>query len=104
MAVVAMSVDLAVRLGLRIPLQIINDNQIEQTVIIYVHPRSRDGPERPILCVRFVQSCFGGDIRECSIPIIVIKSVVIDASYKNIFVTIVVIVSDGHAHIKTSSG
>src|SRR6185312_11133887 len=103
MAVLAMPVTFAQRLVIDVPLQIIDDHQVEESVVVHVDPGPGDGPEWTILRIELVQPGLRRDVGECSISIIVIKRVAVYTGYKNVFVTIVVIISDGNAGVVTSS-
>src|SRR3984957_6244586 len=103
MTIVAVTVSLAHRLRVEIPLQIVDDDQIEQAVIVHVDPRGRYGPKRTILRVRLVESGFGGHVGESSVAVVVIKRIGIPPRDKNVFVTVVVVVTDRNTHVVAAS-
>ncbi len=103
MAVLAMPVAFAQRLVIDVPLQIVDDHQIEQSIVIDVDPRPGHGPERPVLGIRLVEPSFRRDIGKGPVAIVVIERIAVDARDKNVFVAIVVVVSDGDAGVVAGS-
>src|SRR5579862_858480 len=91
------------RFVLWVPLQIINDDEIQQSVIVHIDPHGADRPERTKLTVGLVEASPFGDIGEGAVPVVVVERVVMQARYEDIFVTIVVVVSDGDADIIASA-
>ena len=85
-------------------MQVVHDEQIQQSVVVDVHPRAADGPQRPEfrICLRG-EAGFLGDIGERAVPVVVIERVVINAADEDIFVAVVVVVANGDAGIVTSS-
>ena len=82
-----------------IPLQVIDDDEIEQPIVIHVNPGSGDGPKPSKLRIGFVEAGFGGDIREGPVSVVVIERVAIHAGDKNVLISIVVVVADSHAGV-----
>src|ERR1700757_3679607 len=80
-----------------IPLQIAEDNEIEQPVSIKVNPGRTRGPTAR------------GDtgtlrhVGKCSVAIVVIKLVSAVSGYVQIFESIIVVISDGDSHSVTNS-
>ncbi len=54
MAVFAMPVTFAQRLVIYIPLQIVDDHQVEQAIVVHIDPGPGDRPEWPVLRVRLI--------------------------------------------------
>jgi hypothetical protein len=103
-AIVAVPVDLARRLMIDIPLQIIDDDEIERPVIIHVKPSSDDRPQRSIFRIGLVQARLGRDVGKRAIAIVVIERVAVDAGNKNILVPVIVVVADGDSVVEAASG
>src|SRR5579863_1634565 len=103
MAVIAMPVTFAHRLVFSIPLQIINDDQVEQAIVVYVDPRRGHRPQRAIFGIGLAQSGFRGDVGKRAVAIVVVKSVAVDAGDEDVFVAIVVVVANGHANVVASA-
>ncbi len=99
MAVVVMTVTFADGLVIEIPLQIVDDDEVEQAVVVDVDPGGGDGPERAVLGVGLVEAGFGGDVGESSVAVVVIERVAVDAGDEDVFVAVVVVVADGDADV-----
>jgi len=97
MAIFRLAHELAVGLVVEIPAEIVDDEKIEKPVVIYVHPRAPDRPKRPVLFVGTSKSSFFCHVGERSVAIVVVKRVPVNTAHKNIFISVVVIVSDGYA-------
>ena len=87
-----------------IPLQIIDDDQIEQTIVVHVHPGCRYRPEGSVLAVGLVQTSFFSDIREGAVSVVVIQSVAINAGNEDVLKTIVIVVADCDTDVIACSG
>src|SRR5437660_7475660 len=96
MAILRLVHKLAVGLVIDIPTQVVDDKKIQQAVIIDVEPRSPHRPERAEFFVRMSQPRFLRDIGERSIAIVVIELVSVHAAYKDVFISVVVVVSERH--------
>ena len=87
-----------IRIG---PLQIVHDEQIEQSVIVHVHPDGRNRPQRAILgIIPPVEAGFLRYVGECAVAVVVIERVAVDAGNEDVRMTIVVVISDGNADIE----
>src|SRR5690242_1124 len=89
----------APRFGSRIPFAVINDEQIEPSVIIKVSPDSMDAPHLSELRMLRIQACRGRDIRESAIPVVVEKCVLLHAGDEEVYVAVVVIISRCYGHV-----
>ena len=92
---------LADRLGLRIPLHIIYDQQIEQSVAIIIHPGCSHSPQPSVLGVRARQSSAFRDVGERPVSVIVVEGVAAYAGYENVLKAVVIVIADGHADVET---
>src|ERR1019366_3956413 len=63
-----------------------------------------DGPERPVLFVKVGESRLFSDISKSPVTVVVVEGVSIHAADKDVLVSVVVVVSDGHAGIVPSPG
>src|SRR5438067_1231012 len=99
MTVIAMTVALANGFMVEIPLQVVDDYKIEQSVIVYIDPGGGDRPHRSILRIGLVQARFGYSISERSIPVVVIERVVMNARDKDVFVAVVIVVPNSDASV-----
>src|ERR1019366_6672274 len=104
MTVVAMALVLTDRLVLSIPLEIVDDYQVQETIIIHVHPNPTHPPERAVLRIGLIESCLGGYIGECSVSVVVVERIVVHAADKNVFVSVVIVVANGNAGVVASAG
>src|SRR5579859_4905027 len=83
------------------PLQIVDDEEIEKAIVVDVDPNCCDGPQRPkFRIVNLVESGLLRRVGKCTVAVVVIKSVAMDAGDKDVRVAVVVVVADGHAYIK----
>src|ERR1700691_6235912 len=103
MAIFTMAVAFTGRFVIEIPLQVVDHYEIEQPIIIHVHPGCGDGPEWAVLGVRLVQTGFGGYVAEGSVPVVVIERVPINPGDKNVFVAVIVVVADRYADVEACS-
>src|SRR5579862_1733078 len=104
MTVVGMTVDGARGFMLEVPFHVIHDQQIKQTIIIYIDPDSADGPERPVFRIGFVEPGLCRYIGEGSVSVVVVERIFVHTCDKNIFVSVVVVVADRHADVVTAAG
>src|SRR5579864_5065967 len=84
---------------IEIPFQIVDDDEIEQSVVVDVNPGGGDGPQGAILRVGFVETGPGGDVGKRSVAVVVIQRVAIDACYENVLIPVIVVVSDRDAGV-----
>src|SRR5215468_1715826 len=103
MAIIIVPVSGANGLVIEIPLEIVNNDQVEEAVVVNVNPRSRNRPERAVFRIRLVETGLGRDISESPVPVVVIERVAIDAGDEDVFKPIVVVVSDGNARVVARS-
>src|ERR1041385_743168 len=86
-----------------LPLQVVDDKEIEQAVIIYIHPGSAHRPQGSVFRVRFGEARLLANIREGAVPVIVIESVAVNACYEDVFEPVIVVVSNRNAHVEPNS-
>src|SRR5437899_1308164 len=67
MAVVVVTEASTDRFVIKIPFQIVDDDEIEQAVVVDVDPGGGDGPQGAILGIGLVEPGLGGDIGESSV-------------------------------------
>ena len=100
MAVVGGSLKAAQRLVAVLPLQIVENEKIEQPVVIDVDPGRRDGPQRAeFRIVGVVQSGLGGDVGEGAVAIVVIQSVAVNARHEDVGISVVIVIANSHANV-----
>ncbi len=88
-----------IRIG---PLQIVDDEQIEQSVVIHVDPDGGNRPQRAVLgIIPLVEAGFLRHIGEGAVAIVVIKRVAVNAGDEDVRMSIVVVVADGNADIES---
>jgi len=56
MAVVSYQIEFAAALRVVIPLQVIDDEQVEQAVVVHIHPNGGDRPPGTEFWIRVIQS------------------------------------------------
>src|SRR5947209_14655152 len=104
-AVIGLAFVRAQRLQVILPLHVIHDEQIEQTVVVYVYPSCRDGPERAVFgVVPAIEAGFLCDVGECTVAVVVVERVAMDAGDKDIRMAVVIVIADGEADIVTGAG
>ena len=99
MAVIAVTLNVAGRFVVKLPLQIVDDHQIQQAVIIDVHPNTAHRPQWPIFGIGFVETSLGRHIREGAIAVVVVKRIAVNAGDEDVFVPVVVVITDGDTHV-----
>ena len=82
------------------PLEIVHDKQIEQAVIVHVDPDCSHGPQWPVFrIVPLVEARFLRHVGECSVTVVAVEGIAVDAGDKDIRVSIVVVVPDCDAEV-----
>src|ERR1039457_1974429 len=103
MAILAMAIALAYGLMIKVPLQIVEDDEVEQSIIVHINPGARDCPERPVLGIGLIKTSFGGYVHEGPVTIVVIERIALNARDKNVFVSVVIVVANCDSDIVASS-
>src|SRR5215470_4689249 len=78
MTVVIVTEPVADGFVIEIPFQVVEDDQIEQAVVVYVDPGPRNRPQRTKVCVGLVESGLRAYVGEGSVTVVVIERVVIN--------------------------
>ena len=94
----------AARLLFIVPANVIDDEQVQQTVAIYVNPSRSHGPVRTIFRIGTIQAGFCRYIGECPVPIVTVEGIAMDSGDKQIGIPVVVEVANRHTHVVTRSG
>src|SRR5581483_6508330 len=102
MAILRLAFKFAIRFLVYVPTQVIHDEQVEEPIVVYVNPGGSNRPERPVLFVRLRETGFCRDIGESPVAIIVVKRISIDATHKNVFVSIIVIIANCDTYVETA--
>ena len=92
MAVFQLALVFAVRLGLGIPAQIIDDEQVQQAIFVDIQPCTANPPKRSVLLVRLVESRLGGDVGECPVAVVAVEGVMVDAGNEEVLIAVVIVV------------
>src|SRR6478609_5020291 len=74
----------ATGLEVRVPLDVIADDQVEPAVVIHVNPSCSNGPQLAVTRVDSAEVRFFGDVLEGAVATVVIQDVSIYASDENI--------------------
>ena len=104
MTIVTVPVAFADGVVVDVPFQVVDYDEVEQAVVVHVHPGGGDGPERSVLGVGLVEAGLGGDVGEGSVAVVVIERVAINAGHEDVFVPVIVVVADGDADVVSGSG
>src|SRR4051794_12328267 len=83
---------------LRIPRDIVDDEQVEQAVVVVVEPAGADGEHLSELWMHSRHPGLRRDIRKRTIAVVVKQLVVVDAGDVEVGATVVVIVGRRNAH------
>ena len=86
-----------------IPFHIVHDKQVQQSVVIYIHPRSAHRPQWSILFIWFRDSGFLRNVGKRSISVVVVQRVPVHPAHKNILKSIVVVIPDRHSGVVSRS-
>src|SRR6202035_24408 len=76
----------------KIPFHVTQDNQIQQSIIVQVHPRRAAGPSAT------TDTSLLRDVGKRTVAIVVIKPVAAICSHKQIGIAVVVVIAYDHAH------
>jgi len=83
------------------PLQVIDNEQVEQAVVVDVNPDRGFGPQRTKLgIVGLIEAGLFGDVGECSVAVIAVERVSMNAHNKEIRETVVVVIAHGSTDIE----
>src|ERR1035441_4939525 len=105
MAVIGRSLEQTERLVAIGPLQVVQHEEVQEAVIVDVHPGSGNGPQRAEFRVAaLVQSRFRRDIGGRAVAVVVIQGVAVNARDKQVGVAIVVVIAGGNADVKAGTG
>ena len=105
MTIIGDRAEVAERLRGIAPLHIVHNEQVQQSVIVHVHPYRSLGPQRPILWVVGVsQSCLLRYVGEGPVAVVVVQRIAIDAGDEDVRAPIVVVVAHCDANVVTGPG
>src|ERR1019366_5604573 len=105
MAVIGRSLEQTERLVAVGPLQVIQYEEVQQAVVVHVHPGGRNGPQRAEFRIAtLVQSRFHRDIGESAVAVVVVQRVPVNTRDKQVGVAVVVVIAGGHADVKAGTG
>ena len=93
----------ASRLGIDVPAQIVHNDQVQQSVVVDIHPCPADGPERTVFGIGLVEPSLLGHVGERSVAVVVVERVVVDATHEDVLVSVVVVVANGDARVETGT-
>ncbi len=86
------------------PLQVVDDEQIEQAVVVHVDPDGGNRPKWAILGIDpLVEAGLLCHVGERAVAVVVIERVAVDAGDKDIRVAIVVVIADSNANVEAGS-
>ena len=85
-------------------LKVVDHEQIEQPIVVDIHPRGADRPERAVFVIGLVDPGLLRDIGEGAVSVVVIEVVAVDAADKEILVAVVVVVADGRGDVVAVAG
>ena len=89
---------------LKIPANVVDYEQIQKAVVIHIHPGGGYGPVGPIFRIGPVKACFCRDIRKGTVPIVVIKRIVVDSGDEQVGIPVIIEVADRNPHVVSGSG
>ncbi len=87
-----------------IPLDVIHDEQVQQTIVVVIEPARRDGPHFAAIVQGAAQARFRGYVRERTVAIIVKELISIDVGHKQVGPAVIIVVPHCHAHPIAGSG
>ncbi len=85
-------------LKLRVPLNVIADDQVKPAIVIHVNPSCSNRPQFAVTRIDAAEVRFLGDVLEGAVATVVIQDVSIYTRDENIRITVIVIVGDGYSH------
>src|ERR1700722_667780 len=93
----------AYRVGARLPVAVVRDQQIEVPIVVVVDPAAGYGPRRTIEGTWTSQTRLLSNVAKCSVTVVVVEKITVHTGDKNVFVAVVVVVAYGGAHAVASS-
>src|SRR5690348_14251845 len=78
-AILRLALVSAIGFLLAVPRDVIDDEQIEQSIVVDVDPCASDCPKRPVLLIRLGHAGFFRQVGERAVSIVVVESVAINA-------------------------
>ena len=86
------------------PLQIVDDEQIEQAIVVDVDPHGGNRPQWSVLRIgALVEACLYGDIGKSAVAVVVVQGVAMDSGDEDVRMAIVVVVANGYTDVKSRS-
>src|SRR5580698_611294 len=86
------------------PLQIVDDEEIEEAVVVDVNPDGSFGPEWAVFGIDpLVEAGFLGDVGEGAVAVVVIERVAVDAEDEEIGMAVVIVVAYRGADVEAGS-
>jgi hypothetical protein len=82
----------------KVPFQVSQHHQIEPSVVVQIDPCGGGGPTAAAGAGSL------GHIRKGAVAVVVVKMIAAIPSHVQVFVTVIVIVADGHAHVIAGTG
>src|SRR5262249_34012557 len=93
----------AERVHFRIPDHVMNDKEVQKTIVIVVEPAGCDGPRLAALRT-LAQARLSGELLESAVAPIVVEKVAIHTGHKQIHEAVIVKISCGDAHPVSLTG
>jgi hypothetical protein len=94
---------LASPFGGDVPGHVVDYEEVEQPVVVYIQPRAAHRPQRAVLRVGLVQPGFFSDIGKGAVAVVMIKLVAMHAADENILIAVVIVIADGNPVRKTGA-
>src|SRR5208282_3630752 len=88
----------AVGVLVHIPLAVVGDKQVQEAIVVVVHPRRRYGPHLFAIEHATAHTRLVRNVGEYSVAIVVEELILPRVNHIDIWPAIVVVVTDGHAH------
>src|SRR4030095_8495177 len=96
-AVVVLAFVAALRFAGGVPVQVIDHEEIEETVAVDVHPDTAHRPEG--FGAAAGESGFGGDVSEGTVAVVVVERIVVDAADEYVGEAVVIVVGDSNTRV-----
>src|SRR5262249_11299146 len=91
-------------LGFDVPGEIIDDEQIEATVVVDVDPGAAYRPKRAVLGIGARDATLRGHIGECPVAAVVVEADAVDAAHEEVLVAVIVVIPNGDAVVESFAG
>jgi len=92
------------RLGVDVPGEVVDHEEVEEAVVVDIHPGSGDRPQGTVLGIGLVEAGLVCHVLEGAVALVVVEPVAVHAGDEDVLEAVVVVVADGDAVVEAGAG